>query len=174
MATLLNAGNAIKGEVLSIVHSPDCRSAQRAVRQLASTLCFSLVVVEEIVLAVAELAASLLKHERGGSITLRPVVHHESVGMEVESFGSGNLGCGLGMANRLMDEIDIYSAPSSGRRIVCRRWLNEKEDRFSIHSWDVGVYTRSKGDVPENGDAFLIKHGKGQLLVGLIDGLGHG
>jgi serine/threonine protein phosphatase PrpC len=73
-----------------------------------------------------------------------------------------------------MDEIDIRSAPDSGTQIVCRRWVRTARDDLTGSLWEVGVFTRPCQGRRQNGDAFVVKEWQGQLLVGLIDGLGHG
>src|SRR5262249_52485519 len=85
-----------------------------------------------------------------------------------------SLGYGLGTVNRLMDEIDVKSTAGSGTQIVCRRWGRHVADLGVARAWDVGVMTRAKHWNEENGDAFVVKAHEQELLVGLIDGLGHG
>ena len=192
MATPLSIVNGPKATQLSISEPLDSAAAQHAVRQMAVTLGFPGNASEELALAVAELASNLLKHAGGGTLTLRPLYPGGCVGIEVEasdhgpgiadveqSFAdgystSGSLGYGLGSVNRLMDEIDISSAPDSGTQIVCRRWLRTNQKDLTGSRWEVGVFTRPCQGWRQNGDAFVVKEWQGQLLVGVIDGLGHG
>src|SRR5262249_44552173 len=147
---------------------------------------------EEITLAAAELASNLLKHASKGTLTLRPLILRERSGLEIETSDSGpgiedveksftdgystsgSLGYGLGTVNRLMDEVDIHSVPGSGTRILCRRWLRAEPGPSAARTWDIGVFTRARGLAIENGDAFVIQHWGEELLIGIIDGLGHG
>lgn len=80
----------------------------------------------------------------------------------------------MGTVNRLMDEMDISSVPDSRTNIVCRRWIWPSGEVPAAHTWDVGVLARSLRFAPQSGDAFVVKAHEGKLLVGLIDGLGHG
>jgi hypothetical protein len=73
-----------------------------------------------------------------------------------------------------MDEMDISSSPDSGTKIVCKRWLRAARDAQLRSTWDVGVATRALGFGKDNGDAFVVREWDGKLLVGVIDGLGHG
>jgi anti-sigma regulatory factor (Ser/Thr protein kinase) len=176
----------------SISQHLDCISAQQSARQLALELGFAATASEEIVLAVAELATNLVRHAGGGLLALRPFSQGERVALEIETEDHGrgmadveqcltdgystigSLGCGLGAVNRLMDELDITSAPGLGTRVLCRRWLRSTPKASLPSVWDVGAATRSLGMSMENGDAFVIKEWEGKLLAGIIDGLGHG
>ena len=170
----------------------DCLAAQQSARSIALKLGFADNASEEIALVVAELASNLVKHAGRGALTFRKVRNGERVGLEVKAQDSGpgisnieksmtdgcttsgSLGYGLGIVNRLMDEMDVQSAPGAGTQILCRRWLRPRPDATVPHIWDVGVATRARHFAAENGDAFVIKECQGMLLVGLIDGLGHG
>jgi anti-sigma regulatory factor (Ser/Thr protein kinase) len=146
---------------------------------------------EEIVIAVAELSTNVIKHAGRGVLTLRPLSGARSgIEIEAEDHGpgiadvekcfadgystAGSLGYGLGTVNRLMDEIDITSSPGPGTHVICRKWIRPESEPGSPRQWDVGVMTRSRRFAEENGDAFIVKRQNQQLLVGVIDGLGHG
>lgn len=170
----------------------DCLAAQQSARSIALKLGFADDASEEIALVVAELASNLVKHAGRGALIFRKVRNGERIGIEVKAQDhgpgisdieksmtdgcttSGSLGYGLGTVNRLMDELDVQSAPGTGTQILCRRWLRPRSDLLSPHVWDVGVATRARHHAADNGDAFVIKESQGALLVGLIDGLGHG
>jgi len=192
MAAALIQMDGVKATEMLVRESMDCAAAQQSVRRMALSLGFAGNASEEIALAVAELASNLVKHARRGSLTLRPLHSGDRAGIEVEAADdgpgipdieqsladgystSGSLGYGLGTINRLMDEMDISSVPGSGTHIICRRWIRPPVETLTSHVWDVGVATRSRHFALENGDAFVVKEWQGQLLVGLIDGLGHG
>lgn len=177
---------------LPVSTARDCLSAQECARRIVLTLGFSGTQAEEIVLAVAELASNLVKHAGGGTMTIRPIEMGARTGVDVEAADqgpgigdveksftdgystAGSLGYGLGTVNRLMDEVDVSSAPDCGTRIVCRRWLKSSLPAATRSLWEVAVFTRPRMGTKENGDAFVVKEWDGQLLVGLIDGLGHG
>jgi anti-sigma regulatory factor (Ser/Thr protein kinase) len=192
MAASLGTAYGDKATEFLVSDSLSCGVAQQAARHLTLTLGFSETASEEIALTVAELGSNLVKYAGKGTLTLRLFEERERKGIEIESVDrgpgipdveksftdgystSGSLGYGLGTVNRLMDEVDIHSTPGSGTHVVCRRWLREKADIDPDARWDVGVFTRSRLFAAENGDAFVIKHHAGELLTGLIDGLGHG
>ena len=104
----------------------------------------------------------------------------------------GSLGAGLGAIKRLMDEFDGYSTtpdssagrlPASARRrtthgtaILCRKWVEAA--RLSQHhaatARRVGVWTRPHPGETANGDAYFIRRRGAQMLLAVVDGLGHG
>jgi anti-sigma regulatory factor (Ser/Thr protein kinase) len=192
MATPVNAGDGVTSSEFLIADALACGSVQESARRMALTLGFPAAAAEEIALAVAELASNLVKHAGRGTLILRPLLGSSRKGMEVETLDegpgipdvegsfadgystAGTLGYGLGTVNRLMDQVDIRSTPGSGTHIACRRWIREDPSPGYESLWDVGVYTRPRRLAPENGDAFVVKHWGSELLIGLIDGLGHG
>jgi anti-sigma regulatory factor (Ser/Thr protein kinase) len=192
MATPVNAGQGVSTSELLISDTRACGTAQQSARRMALALGFAEIASEEIVLAVSELAANLVKHAGQGTLILRPLLESTRNGIEIETLDhgpgirdvegsfadgystSGSLGYGLGTVNRLMDQVDIQSTSGSGTHIACRRWIRENHGLLHDNLWDVGVYTRPRRLATENGDAFIVKHWGDQLLTGLIDGLGHG
>jgi hypothetical protein len=87
---------------------------------------------------------------------------------------AGGLGVGLGTVNRLMDELEICSAPEGGLHLECRRWVRARNVESSFEGLTFGAATRSYKRLPENGDAFIFKRWGRNALAGVIDGLGHG
>lgn len=169
----------------------DCQIAQTTGRKFAKGIGFDERASEEIVIVVSELASNLVRHAGSGTLTFRSVQANGQTAMEVESLDkgpgiydiegsmvdgfstAGGLGLGLGTVNRLMDDLEINSTPHLGTRIASRRWLREHPgDR--TYTWDVGVATRARNYAMANGDAFIVKEWGNALLVGVIDGLGHG
>lgn len=172
----------------------DCAvgEARRAAKAAAAALGFSPGAGEEIALATTELATNLIKHAAGGTLTLTGLSEGGRVGLEIESMDrgpgiadvdqaladrfstAGGRGTGLGAVNRLMDDLEIASAPGAGTRIVCRKWRRDHQASSRRSPLATGVATRSRHLDPANGDAFVVKHWAESLLVGVIDGLGHG
>jgi anti-sigma regulatory factor (Ser/Thr protein kinase) len=191
MAAALISASAQHETEMEIAEAMDCAGAPQPARRMAEHLGFSAEAVEEVALAVAELATNVVKHAGRGVLTLRSLHREGSSGIEIQaedrgpgiadierSFEDGystkgSLGYGLGTVNRLMDEVEISSVPGCGTRVICRRWTHPAAG-LGAKPWDVGVATRSRRMAPENGDAFVVKTGENGLLVGLIDGLGHG
>ena len=132
-------------ETVEVRHESGVGAARRAARTIAAALGFAPTACEEIALAMTELATNLIKHARGGTLTLTPLANGERVGLEIESRDNGpgianieqalgdrfstagTRGTGLGAVNRLMDELEITSRRGSGTRVVCRRWLREHQ-----------------------------------------------
>jgi anti-sigma regulatory factor (Ser/Thr protein kinase) len=177
---------------LPIRDSLDCAVAQQRIREIGAGLGFLATHVEEICLAVSELTANLVKHAGHGVITFTPLHAGSRIGIEIDAQDhgpgitnidqsladgystTGGLGYGLGAVNRLMDEMDITSSPGLNTSIICRRWVRVRNEEPAPHYWSIGVATRSRRFAPENGDAYVIREWQGKLLVGVIDGLGHG
>jgi len=166
---------------------------------MVSALGFSSPAGDEIVIAARELATNLVKHAQQGRLTLAPIAEAGRRGIQIESRDegpgiadvewvvtdgvstAGGLGLGLGAVNRVMDEFEIISEPGRGTTITCRRWLRAPYGvlRAEVPArqpcpLDVGVATRSHPGEAVNGDAFVVRHWQASLLVGIIDGLGHG
>jgi Stage II sporulation protein E (SpoIIE) len=87
---------------------------------------------------------------------------------------AGSLGIGLGAVNRLMDELELRSAPERGAHLVCHRWLRPDFGPTPEPWLEFGAATRALRNQRENGDAFLIRQWAGNALIAVIDGLGHG
>jgi anti-sigma regulatory factor (Ser/Thr protein kinase) len=180
--------------LIAVVHGIDVNEARQRAQAMALAIGFDETESAEVALAVSELGANLLRHTRGGTLTLTPLVDGRRVGMQVISQDSGpgiadveqvltdgfstagGLGYGLGTVNRLMDELDIVSEPgtSAGTRIACKRWLHPDVRRAMPGPLTFGAASRPHPRMTENGDAFVIKHWGEGTLVAVIDGLGHG
>ena len=177
---------------ISVRHESGAGAARRAAKALAQELGFDAKTVEEIALAVIELATNLVKYGRDGQMFLTPREESSRVGMEVmaqdsgpgmpdveraltDGFStSGSRGMGLGAVNRLMDQFDIESRPGAGTRIVCRKWRRNYPTSLKRCPLEFGVASRPRTFGTPNGDSFIIKAWAASVLVGVIDGLGHG
>jgi anti-sigma regulatory factor (Ser/Thr protein kinase) len=175
-----------------VSHPADVGAVRRAAQSMVAVLGFSSPAGDEIVVAARELAANLVKHAQQGRLTLTPITEAGHSGIQIESRDegpgiadvewavtdgvstAGGLGLGLGAVNRLMDEFDITSEPGRGTTIMCRRWLRASAPSGWPCPLDVGVATRPHPGEAVNGDAFVVRHWQASLLVGIIDGLGHG
>jgi serine/threonine-protein kinase RsbT len=121
---------------LSVSGPADVERARRAARALARGLGFPPVATEEIVRAVSELAANLVRSTHQGALTLRARAGPPRAGVEVkgQDLGPGiadlvaalengsSTGGGRGGRRCLMDEFEIATGPA-GTRIVARKWL---------------------------------------------------
>jgi anti-sigma regulatory factor (Ser/Thr protein kinase) len=104
----------------------------------------------------------------------------------------GSLGAGLGAVRRLMDEFDAYSSvkgttrrlglsrrTTHGTALVGRKWVaNEPPgpvaERARAMSRRLGLWSRPRPGEDVNGDAFFVAQHDGELLLAVVDGLGHG
>lgn len=179
-------------EIVQVRHDGGVGAARRAARCFSEKAGLEAMAVEEIVLAASELASNLVKHGKGGTLTLSKVTANGRAGVMLEVCDQGpgipdinqaladgystvgSLGTGLGAVNRLMDELDITSAPGCGAQIVCRKWARERPRSTGLCPLEVGAASRPRYLEAANGDSFAIKQWDSSVLVGVIDGLGHG
>ncbi|HEY7496725.1 MAG TPA: ATP-binding SpoIIE family protein phosphatase [Candidatus Tectomicrobia bacterium] len=179
---------------LRVSQMSDVNTAGQLAQAMALALGFNETASAEVAIATSELASNLVKHARGGTLTLTPLTEEKRVGLHIESQDrgpgiadieqaltdgfstAGSLGNGLGAVNRLMDTCEITSQPGteSGTRIVCQRWLRADGHPFVPGPLTFGAATRPHPRMTVNGDAFVIKQWHAGALVGVIDGLGHG
>jgi anti-sigma regulatory factor (Ser/Thr protein kinase) len=192
MAPELLSTNTAQPVAFPVEGPADARRAAELAASFADLVGFPPGDCAEISLVVAELASNLVQHASGGTVTLSRIEDSGHVGIQIESEDSGpgisdleqavtdgystagGLGIGLGTVNRLTDELEAYSRPERGVRIVCQRWLRPRTRDISVRDLSFGVATRSYRRLPENGDAFVVKQWGRNAIVGVIDGLGHG
>ena len=148
---------------------------------------------EEVVLAVSELGSNLVKHAcGGGKLIFTRLGESDRLGIQIDSEDSGpgiasidealadgfsskgSLGSGLGTVNRLMDELEIDSRPGKGTHVRCRKWIHNHARSLRDCLLDFGVASRPHPLCEINGDTFVVKRWAESVLVGVIDGLGHG
>ena len=104
----------------------------------------------------------------------------------------GSLGAGLGAIKRLMHEFDAYSStPDSptgrlsaaagrstthGTALLCRKWVEAARlaQHHAATARRIGVWSRPHPKETANGDAYFVRRRGGQMLLAVIDGLGHG
>jgi anti-sigma regulatory factor (Ser/Thr protein kinase) len=103
----------------------------------------------------------------------------------------GSLGSGFGAMRRLLDEFDAFSTIkgttrrlTSARRstygtvILGRKWADaavmHEADSPRTHARRIGSWSRPRPGEEMNGDAYFVSEHDGELLLAVIDGLGHG
>lgn len=190
----MTSGKDIASQSIDVSQVGDEARARQAGKSMAHELGFGLREREEVAIVVSELASNLLKHAGHGTLTLIPLRDNERTGIQIESVDdgpgiadveqaitdgfstAGSLGYGLGAVNRLMDEFDITSRNREGKgtRIVCQRWRSLKNPALKPCPLDIGAATRPYPAMEKNGDAFVLVRWGESVLVGIIDGVGHG
>jgi serine/threonine-protein kinase RsbT len=133
-ATHLSDGSLPIGDTLDVV---TCR---KTVREIATSLNFSVTGKTMLVTAASELARNTLIHGGGGRFTWNVIRAGAKRGVRLsfEDDGPGipdipramtngwtsgkGLGLGLPGAKRLVNEFDIHSTPGRGTRVVIVRW----------------------------------------------------
>jgi anti-sigma regulatory factor (Ser/Thr protein kinase) len=182
----------VEKEVIVVAYTSDILPAQQTVRKVATEVGFDTTSIEEMAVVVSELVTNLVKHTGGGIISITSLAADGRVGIQIESDDdgvgianieqamtdgfstSGSLGYGLGTVNRLMDQMDIVSSPGKGVHLICQRWLRTAAPDHSQIPLEIGVATQPKLGFEDNGDSFVVKRWGYSILVGVIDGLGHG
>lgn len=176
--------------------------ARQAVTETAQSLGFSDVAIEELSIVSNELLSNFVNHgctkpefwvarlERDGALGIEisavdrgPGIRNLEDALSDRVSTAGTMGCGLGAVRRLMHEFDIISLCDGeasreagiipkGTIITTSKWLNggpPPGGRFRYSG-----YTRPCPGEIENGDAFLIEATDDNILVAMLDGLGHG
>lgn len=186
--------NSNKSKIISVCDAADVIAARRSAKQMLSPLMIDERIGAEIELVVSELASNIVKHAGQGQIALslekksgRERIQVEALDNgpgiasveQAESDGystTGSLGYGLGTVCRLMDHVSIQDnrETSKGTHIICNRRLHKENPSLTPCPLDIGAATRPFPKMNKNGDAFVIKKWGASVLVGVIDGLGHG
>ena len=125
---------------VAILADGDVVTARQKGRSLAASLGFSSTDQALIATAISELARNIVLYARRGEIVLGTVENGEWPGIQVlarddgpgiqnveralqAGFStSGGLGLGLPGVRRLMDDLEITSAPGMGTTVLARKW----------------------------------------------------
>lgn len=128
-------------EYVPIKSESDIITARKAVRDVATRLCFGVTDVTRIVTAASELVRNIFLYAGSGTMRWHALNKNSSVGLELtfEDKGPGisdielamrpgfttgrGLGLGLPGAKRLMDEIEVQSELGKGTTVTVRKWL---------------------------------------------------
>lgn len=180
--------------VIQIEASDDAFLARRKGRQLARKTGFEETEARLIEIAISELATNIIKHATEGDIRIEQI----KGGIKFVSMDHGpgidepdkllkNIrkrglsSSGLSSVQRIGDEIEISSEVDGGTKITVKKWKDPsntkqpQKSRMDIQDFmQYGVVSLPayKGD--PNGDQYFIKEYDGNILISLIDGLGHG
>lgn len=177
-----------------IVRTPaDISLARQSAKEIARRLEFGEEAITQLMTVASELAANLLQHAGNGRMIFSRLRGFPG-GLKIETIDSGpgitdidramadgfsasnSLGYGLGAINRLMDTLEIQSPVQDqpGTRICCCRYLPDPANHPAACPFEVGVASRPVPGMNVNGDGFITQSFGANLLVGVIDGLGHG
>jgi serine/threonine-protein kinase RsbT len=124
--------------------------ARMAARDLSRRIGFNTIDQARIATVASELARNIIMHASEGSLTLNMVQRGNRSGIEMvfedhgpglapyhhsptdgeSNNGDGSNGCatnghkgvGLAAARRMVDELEITTAPEQGTTIICRKW----------------------------------------------------
>lgn len=135
------SGAANSGGELRIASEGDIVAARKQVRESAKEIGFGITEITRIVTAASELARNIQRYAGQGSMAWQQLNHKGRTGLELVFRDNGpgianieqamqegfstvkSLGMGLPGAKRLMDEMEIESAPGKGTVVVIRKWL---------------------------------------------------
>ena len=127
-------------ESLPIQGKHDIVRIRQAVRRRAGEIGFGLVEQTKMITAASELARNALDHGGGGTMRMEVVDDGRRRGLRLvfedsgpgipdlaramrDGYSSGGgLGLGLSGAGRLVNEIDVDSAPGRGTKVTIVRW----------------------------------------------------
>jgi anti-sigma regulatory factor (Ser/Thr protein kinase) len=162
-------------------------AARRHALSLAEALDFPQNRAGQVGIVVSELGTNLVKHARDGTILIR-ALYDDSAGIEIISVDrgpgmttsdalrdghstAGSLGHGLGAANRLSDQFEVYSRPD-GSVIVSRVWsMAPGRAKDTVRLSAVSVPHPNE---PVCGDAWSRRVDGEVETILVADGLGHG
>jgi serine/threonine-protein kinase RsbT len=132
--------SAVSAGQVNIENESDIVVARRAVRELGTQIGFTPTDVTRIVTAASELARNVFQYAGKGTMQWRALADTGRQGVELRFVDQGpgiadlnlalqpgfttgeGLGMGLPGTKRLMDEMEIESAPGKGTSITVRKW----------------------------------------------------
>lgn len=184
----------LDSRILPLSRELDIYLARSQARQVAAALNFSPYSCTEIETAVSEICSNALHYGGRGWVTLRggPEGFEIVCIDEGPGFAGGGapprpdgLGIGLRGAAQLLDELRLEGSPGGGGKVVGRKRIDHGRSTANRAAttggdWVVACAQRPAPAETENGDVFFVSRWTGAggdasaLLVGVIDGLGHG
>lgn len=150
----------------------------------------------------SELATNILKYARRGTVTLErteegrgpwrhaglcilaedrgPGIADTALALRDHYSSGGTLGLGLPGVRRMGDRFTLESAPGRGTRVQVCLWSDRTRPAEEPASAPpaglllTGQHARPALGERQCGDRTLVRSGDGVVLLGLVDGLGHG
>jgi serine/threonine-protein kinase RsbT len=130
-----------EGLVVPIGHEMDLVTARQKGRELVAAIGFGGTDQTLIATAISEVARNILVYAGRGEIVLAAIQEGPRRGVQIVARDqgpgipnpalalqdgystSGSLGLGLPGARRLMDELELNSAPGRGTTVTMRKWV---------------------------------------------------
>jgi anti-sigma regulatory factor (Ser/Thr protein kinase) len=176
--------------VVGISDASGVAEARRAAVELGALARLDDETAGELALAITEAGSNVFKHAQNGWIVARLLERGGAIGVEVMAIDKGpgmaNLaasmrdghsttgtpGGGLGALQRMTSGLEVWSRPGEGTLLRFEVW--PKSARPAEAALAGGVVCVPKPGEPVCGDAWAVLHGRGRLVVFVVDGLGHG
>lgn len=173
---------------IEVTEQSQISDARRRISKMSAEFGLDEKAQDRIALVVTELGTNLIKHsQQGGKFLVQGLKNNNMQGVEIFSVDSGpgmntsdclvdgfsttkTFGNGLGAAQRVSDEFDIFSKLGSGSVIKVRFWNSTGEVAGSNLG---GVSIPKKNELLSGDKWFVHMNGNGFMCI-LVDGLGHG
>jgi anti-sigma regulatory factor (Ser/Thr protein kinase) len=161
--------------------------ARQAAREVGAAVGLSKIAIEELAIVTSELGHNQLRHGKDGRILTRPIERAGITGAEIIAADrgpglldvpaaledrqrpTGSLGTGLGGVMRLADEVDFDTRLGEGLCVRARKFKAPPPWRS-----EAGVFGRALPGERTSGDGALFRRRSDRLVLGVVDGLGHG
>jgi anti-sigma regulatory factor (Ser/Thr protein kinase) len=176
-----------EAESIPVIDEASVALVRERVRQEGARVGLGEVPTAELVNAASELAHNQLAHAEMGVVVVRVAQRGEDRGLEVVAADRGDgiadvaralegrpsspasLGVGLAAVCELADEVDIDVRIGEGTCVWARKFALDAPRRACV-----GVFGRCFPGETWSGDDAAFVRSEGGLLVGVVDGLGHG
>lgn len=177
-------------QVFPIGDSSEVAPARRGIGVLAGRLGFDEQDAGRAALVATEIGTNLIKHGGGGELIAQRITSEGRAGLELLGLDKGvgmadvdkclrdgystggSPGTGLGAIERMSQNFEIYSRPGQGTAVLAQLWPDAK--RPAAERIQIGSLVVPKPGETASGDAWCYHERVEGILVGGIDGLGHG
>jgi anti-sigma regulatory factor (Ser/Thr protein kinase) len=174
-------------DALEVIDEASLSLVRERVREEATALGLPSTVTGSLVNVSSELTRNQLSHARRGEVAVRSIRRGEVPGLEIIAADRGegitsptnallgpprstkSLGVGLAAVLELADEVDVDVRLGEGTCVWARKFAEPVAKQRQV-----GIFGRPFPGERESGDhAGFVRSGD-SLLVGVVDGLGHG
>jgi anti-sigma regulatory factor (Ser/Thr protein kinase) len=178
--------------LIEVLESSQAGDARRKAVAFAEDLQMDETQCGQVALAATEIATNLVKHGGGGHILLQQLTTNGHSGLRIIGVDkgpgisditgaladghstAGSMGTGLGAIRRLSDSFDVYSARDTGTVIGAEFWQGKNPQAQGKAKLEVGVVSEPIRGEEECGDGWGIRTTMDNVLLMVVDGLGHG